>query len=490
MKKLLKFFKDFSIYFYILIFSYILTISVYNNDPFRRQVKVNIKTKTPIGLSLKYSDKNNNNYEKIKVIKDKKTIFLPNKINLKITLLNIEDEKQKNDILLKIEKSNISLNTSNKILYQSDKLIRGSRHIEKIFPFFVYFFIINVFLIFANNFTPKIRDTKIISNVNFLRVFFAIIVSLSHYSAVLTPGHNLLATNVWFAECFIIISGFILFFTANFKDTDFKAYFSKRFIRLFPSFFVVICLLFPFVSDIYHFTSGQYHFVQTKFYILTKLSTLSLLMPKYYNADFLWAIPFFFWANCLLFAIVKYFKEKSNFILAVLMCLFLYLYFANNNAILFNRYYILLVCIFAGYFIALISKEYVLTDNKLIINFLELYISLFLVISLFYNYSEIFPHFAVLYYMHTLGLVYLFYQKKGFISNFFERKIFDKIAKYSFSYYLIHELIYIIFLKYKILLNADNKVRVLVAVFTSMVAAFLLYHLVEKPIADRFKAKK
>ena len=403
-------------------------------------------------------------------------------------MLNIENKEKIGNILIKIENKKTTNNDGN-ILYQNIKKIKGRIHLQKIAPFFIYFLIFSVFLFLSRNFSPKIRETKIISNINFLRVFFAIIVSLSH-SRIITSGYTLLASNVWFAECFIIISGFILFSTGKFNDNDFKTYVSKRFVRLFPSFFVVVCLLFPFISDIYHFTSGPEHFMQTKFYILTKLSTLSLLIPKYYNTDFLWAIPFFFWANCLLFAIIKFFKDKSGFILAILSSLFLYLYFTNNNTILFNRYYILLVCIFAGYFIALISNEYAQMNNKLVINFLELYISLFLIISLFHNYSAIFPYFSILYYIHTLGIVYLFYQKKGLISDFFERKIFDKIAKYSFSYYLIHEFIYIVFIKYKILLDANHKTRILVAVIVSMISAFLLYHLIEKPIADKLKNKK
>lgn len=83
-----------------------------------------------------------------------------------------------------------------------------------------------------------------------------------------------------------------------------------------------------------------------------------------------------------------------------------------------------------------------------------------------------------------------FIKRKDLLAIFFERKIFDKIAKYSFSYYLIHEFIYIVFIKYKILLDANHKTRILVAVIVSMISAFLLYHLIEKPIADKLKNKK
>lgn len=475
---------------YVLILSFFIVLALCTDDPFRRQVKIEIQTQTPITVLLKYNTQSTNNIEHIKNVSKSKKIFLPKKIkDLTITLIEIEDLTKKKNIILKIDDKNKIINTNSNIIYQTNDTIRGHRYIEKMLPFFTCFTLICLFLFISQSYNPIEREGKIVANINFLRIFFALLVSLEHLSGSI--NHQIFQLNIFFAECFIIISGFILFLTTNFETTSFTNYFTKRFIRLFPSFFIVICFFIPLVSESYHLTLGENIFLKTKFYILNKLSTISLLLPNYYNRDILWAIPFFFWANCLLFVIIKYCKNYSNFILGILVYLFLYLFFTNQDTIMFHRYYILLVCLFMGYFIGIISKEYKLTDNKILVNCFELYVFGFIITTLFFNYSSIFPYFSIIYYLHVLALIYLFYQKKGIISDFFEKQIFTNLAKYTFAYYLIHEIIFIVvFQKYKIFKNIkDWRISAILTVFIAMILSVLLYHFIEKPFADKFKKK-
>ena len=458
---------------------------MYKDDPFRRQVKIEIQTQTPITILLKYNTQYVNNVEHIKKISKSKKIFLPKKIkDLTITLTEITDPTKKENIILKIDNKNKIINTNNDVLYQTNDTIRGHRYIEKMLPFFAYFIMVCLFLFFSQSYNPPEREGKVVANINFLRISFALLVSLGHLSGNI--NHRIFQLNITFAECFIMISGFILFLTTNFETTSFKSYFTKRFIRLFPSYLFVIFIIFPFIASVHTSTAGANSFLYTKFFMIFKIFAIFLIMT-----DILWAIPFFFWANCLLFGINKTFKEKSYFILGVLVYLFLYLYFTNRDAIIFHRYYLLLVCLFIGYFVALISKEYKLTDNKILVNCFELYVFLFLITSLFFNYTGIFEYFPIVYYLHVSVLIYLFHQKKGIISNFFEKQIFTSLAKYTFAYYLLHEIIFtMIFTKYKIFENIkDWHISAILAVLIVMTSSVLLYHFIEKPFADKFKKK-
>ena len=472
---------------YILILSFFIVLALCKDNPFARQLQVEIQTQTPITVLLKYNTQYTNNIQNVQKIFKSKQIFLPEKIkDLTITLTEITDPTQKENIILKIDNENKTINTNNDVLYQTNDTIIGHRYVGTMIPFFIYFIIVYLFLFFAQSYNPPKREGKIVANINFLRIFFALLVSVEHLTYYV--NQKFIPLFISFSECFIMISGFILFLTTNFETTSFKSYFTKRFIRLFPSYLFVVIIIFPFIADTYRLTVGDNSFLQTKFFMVLKISTIFSVIPKY-ELDILWAIPFFFWANCLLFGINKTFKEKSYFVLGILIYLFLYLYFTNNNSIMFHRYYILLVCLFMGYFIGVISKEYKFTDNKIIINCLELYVFGFVITTLFFNYNNVFEFFSIIYYLHVLALIYLFYQKKGIISNFFEKQIFTNLAKYTFAYYLIHEIVFtFIFEKYKIFKNI-NDWHISLALTISVLSSILLYHFIEKPFADKFKKK-
>ena len=448
---------------------YLLTAG--GEDPFRRRVKIVVKVDNPISITVGYKAKDTE-YKIDKHIKNVKKIYIPNKSkDLKISL---KDGAASNIELLIEDKKVVVDASKSPILYENSDIHRGSRYFEKTYLCYIAIALFTVFFYFCDRYKERERNGKIMENINFLRIFFALYVSVEHGQT--SFNFNIMPNGVMFAECFIIISGLFLFLTSKFETTNFIDYFRKRFVRLFPSFFVV-CMIYLFVIHNYDLFS-----------MIKKLLTVSLATPLPISR--IWAIPFFFWANCLLFCILKFGKEKANFILGFCVYLFLYLYLSHNSILFYRRYYILLICLFMGYFIAVINNNFKLGNNKLVVNFFELWLFLFLIVGIFRKNVPVVADFEIVYYCFTMGMVYFFCQKKGIISNLFECKLFTILAKYSFAYYLIHEVVFDLFVRYNILSNLSSIYRCFVAIIVSSGMAYLLYHFVENPIANRLKAVK
>lgn len=249
-----------SLFLAVLLF-YLLTDG--GDDPFRKRVRIVVKTDTPISVTVDYKVKDTE-YKIDKHIKNVKKIYIPHKSkDLKISL----KEAVATNVELSIEDKKIVVDASKSpILYENTDVHKGSRYLEKTYFCYIVIALFAVFFYFCDRYEGRERNGKIMENINFFRIFFALFVSIEHGQAPF--GFNIMPNNIMFAECFIIISGLFLFLTTKFETTSFIDYFRKRFVRLFPSFFVV-CLIYLFVLHKYDVFS-----------MMKKILTVSLATPQ------------------------------------------------------------------------------------------------------------------------------------------------------------------------------------------------------------------
>ena len=183
---------------------YLLTAG--GEDLFRKRVKIVVKTDNPISITVDYKAKDTE-YKIDKHIKNVKKIYIPNKSkDLKISL----KDGVASNIELSIEDKKVVVDASKSpILYENSDIHRGSRYFEKTYFCYIVIALFAVFFYFCDRYEGRERNGKIMENINFLRIFFALYVSVEHGQWAF--HFKIMPNNVAFAECFIIMSGLFYF---------------------------------------------------------------------------------------------------------------------------------------------------------------------------------------------------------------------------------------------------------------------------------------
>ena len=125
-------------------------------------------------------------------------------------------------------------------------------------------------------------------------------------------------------EFFFIISGFFLSKSLNkIEKIDFKSYFIKRYIRLFPQYL--------FIMFFFHRKSFFQALIGFDIIFDRPLNINDRLLND------LWFVPVLYWTENFIFCMFKYLKKYANFILAIIIFFLLryYLYFKGNSYVYF-----------------------------------------------------------------------------------------------------------------------------------------------------------
>ena len=86
-------------------------------------------------------------------------------------------------------------------------------------------------------------------------------------------------------------------------------------------------------------------------------------------------------------------------------------------------------------------------------------------------------------------ILYLFVKKEGFISNFFEKPVFAKMARYCLSIYLTHQYVTsnVFFVYEEKLAQYSPAVTVICVLTTSILLGIFAHHIIEKPTTKALK---
>jgi len=261
-----------------------------------------------------------------------------------------------------------------------------------------------------------------------LRGIAVLIVLLFHYTTKYNEVFNTELMSLlefkyghYGVHLFFIISGYVIFLTIN-KIKSGKEFIVKRFLRLYPTFW--LCLIFTFL--ITSFFSGIPRFQRTFYEFFVNFS----MVPSYFGIrkidgvywSLLYELEFYFFMY-ILYLFKKLNKiELINFVWLIVS--FIVLLFFDSS-----KLKILLIADYSFLFIAGINF-YRLRNQNRIINHIQI-ICCFLFIVYFGELEEFF--FTGLFFM---AFYFIVYGKMIFLSKF---KIFIFLGYISYPLYLIHQ---------------------------------------------------
>lgn len=348
-----------------------------------------------------------------------------------------------------------------------------------------------------------------LKNIEFLRVmctFFIVFYHIFHINFLgkfITDIPLSLLTNLSYhaqkaVDFFFIMAGFFLVFT--FKPTlSLFDFFKKRVIRFWPvMLFVLICYGIGSIWSLSSFYPGRN--------ILTLLFINNIGLPfKHGDSGNLWFVSVLIWCSVFYFLMIKHVKLKLNIIT------FLFISIISYSLLLFHQhgdirgyhqnYYVIvnigmlrglagmgLGCLLASFwknYKALFTERF---NSKL--SYISLgCIELTFLILLIYN--SLFHHLKMCKFVLIILFVILFVLfliNKGFVSQFFDRDIWVKLSKYTYSIYVIH--IFVLYIlknsiyKYHIAFLHNHSLSIVMfTIFVILVFGIFTYHFVEEPCA-------
>lgn len=305
-----------------------------------------------------------------------------------------------------------------------------------------------------------------IKNIEFLRIIGCLAVILLHYIIHCKTLSDSLINYAFYrhiysmfcnggkgVELFFILSGVFFTLTLNTQQSCFD-FIKKKLIRLWPVLIFALCLAFIF---------SCFGFI--KFHLYDNILTIFGLNGtalRFASGDVgvFWYVSAMLWTLLLLFYLRKYYKKENVNLFIALAISFCYSFLLHvKNGIIGEHvdtyYYVFNVGMMRaiggigiGYFIGEFYKDnvekiknYIPTlKTKLFFTLVE-FMCLFFIINnlllrrLKYNNQIIFVLVFAL-------IILLFLVRKGYISQFLDKYNWECIAKYTYSTYVIHKLIF------------------------------------------------
>ncbi len=331
-----------------------------------------------------------------------------------------------------------------------------------------------------------------------------------------TPKMSVLTNNTFirgsgfFVDLFFVLSGFVIYH--NYKNklhnlNTSKSFIIKRLNRLVPLhvYTLIVLLVLEFIK---HLTYGHINYSIIPF----EFNTISSFWPQLFLLNSTPLFSGFNWngqnwsisaelITYFLFIITSLFwfkKEKITLIISISIICLGYLFFALNYAtynvsIDFNFSFIRgFIGFYTGIFIYLIRSYMLVIINKIsaiLGNFLEVLI-LIIVTYIICNTGYFKNYFFIIHMAFGL-LIFIFSMEKGLISQFLKLKLFQKLGQWSYSIYLNHTLMIILYNMILVKAIGVNEKFVLLSeilliVLGCMYSAFTYNH-VEKRFYKRLK---
>lgn len=311
-----------------------------------------------------------------------------------------------------------------------------------------------------------LKEKKILS-VQYLRGLASLAVVLCHYGSDMST-YPRLSTILNFGQTgvfvFFLISGFIIVYSLeklNYKPHYFFRFLLKRSIRIDPSYYVVIILtlvLFKVLSFIPSFRGEQISFIPGQF-----VAHIFYIVPftkyPFYNHVF-WTLSIEFQFYLLIGTL--YFLSESALYKSIFLILFgltCLIPFANSYYLIFNY-----APIFAfGISLVNFAKKR---------NWLTISVASFLIILVLYKFG------VLIFILIAISSAIIFLLKMNI-------KPLTFLGDISYSLYLIHSIVLIVFLglikRINLNSNSDQILWLFIEVVVAILAAYLFFYLIERP---------
>lgn len=343
-----------------------------------------------------------------------------------------------------------------------------------------------------------------IFNIGFIRILFTLEIIYFHlfcqpntlfamYPSTFSQYHNLTSHGYLGVEMFFIMAGFFLFFSTR-KNISFKDFFVNKFVRLWvvPAFallcFIILAL----------FGLGDLHILQDILHLLL-LKNTGLTLELYDNGT-AWFVSVLFWVSAFYCYLATLFDKKYTNLLFVLLIYFSLVLLVNGTGGNFCEHYNMVNSflnvgmlrgiseIGIGYLLGMTYSHRNFESKKInslqfiIYSFLEIFLGYFCIREIFHH-NVLFSNDLLYVILFTL-LFYLFVLRRGIISKILDRQIFYNLGCYSYSIYIMQEVVFKVlnrtFWQHNTFIVTHPVLSINLSILCCLVIGILVYYLVEK----------
>lgn len=336
-------------------------------------------------------------------------------------------------------------------------------------------------------------------SIELLRIIMTFFIMLGHFMLNMPKlnaeiNAKFFHQTFWGVEAFFIIAGYFLYNRILQNKTTPGQMFKGLYWRLLPALLITFLILCPF----------SLAKLDNIFTILFLLPGMSVYGQVYGWGD--WFIGVYFWVMMFYFVLLTTTENRRMLIVCALvyisLCLKVNLAPMANNLMstytpLDGTYHGIVGVSFVrgvyGIGLGILTRAAVewlhITPNKSernIFTILELALFILTICFVGGDYKIYFVNFSLAFCI----LLFCFAQGLGYFSAALNRmRIFENIAKYSYSVFVVHAAVVLLFIKYGLFQKETPEV-LLAAYVVSIILGWLEYQLVEKRIVTYFKNKK
>lgn len=311
-------------------------------------------------------------------------------------------------------------------------------------------------------------------NLEFLRIVFTFGVVWCH----LVPKFQIWNVSWLSVEFFFILGGFLLVLSFHPERKVFE-FIRDKWIRFAPLTLFGGMLYLLFEDKI----NGTRLFADVFFYARSGIYNMSGYYPPAWYLSVLMIVMLFY------FYIMKTLKKEVVNIIIAVIAFFASVYVVNYGdkviGVINGRLMRGFACIGLGYFLA---EIYRLLQNREVLhqrayNVVETIVFTFAILNIFFEPLYMGRVVVCLGYM---GIILLFALRKGYVSNFFEKPIFARLARYCLAVYLTHwiicyNILNLLYAKHKEQIISNSTFSIMCILLASLLLGIFAHHAIEKP---------
>lgn len=350
-------------------------------------------------------------------------------------------------------------------------------------------------------------------NIDFLKFLFIICLCTMHFvrgkANLAHIIHNNVQLNTFaglLGNCsicfdfFFIILGFFLFYTFD-KNMGITDFIKKQFVRFWPMVLLYVIIDLVFVYFVFHMSN---HIPYNEVYKLLMIDGIGLT-NKFLGITFF--VSVFFWGSIFYFYLLKNFSKEIVNILVPLMvvgCYSFLIHAQNGSVSVIDKtwFYVFnggvmrgIAGIGLGYIINNIYsliKTYTPTMDKYVIySLVEGTLLYFIFNNLLFQKLRYNSNFILI--IGFVLLFILFLLNRGFVSNFFNNKLWGFMSKYVYSIFITHIFVLRLFRtfwgEHKVFVANNIELNIIGSIACAVIVGIVVYYLVQLPVQNFMKKK-
>ena len=281
----------------------------------------------------------------------------------------------------------------------------------------------------------KYNQFEIFRFIGALSVFYYHTVTHTQFSSLKLPF--ILEHGIAWVFFFFLLSGFLLTYVYSNKNLDTRIFYKTRFFKFYPVYFLSLILTLKFKGTII------YNMLLVQSWIFNR--SLSYNSSAWYLSVLTFLL--------LLFPALLQFRKNKYFTYFVLIINFYVYYFFNylfklnssSGTVLEFIKYNPLMYISTFTFGMLLYDKIKNIKKRNIYSFLAI---IYIIFLLFAPYNKFFPYNSTAVSLSFIPLIVFLYLDSGFFSKFLGNKFFIYLGGISYSIYILHRPLYIVFEKF------------------------------------------